>query len=159
MRNINGELKYRFFWEGLYRSSCVFSLSRALACDVPNFISPVFPTYRFLLTSLPPPLKSYHSPQPPLTVLLHPHTRRPSMLPPLSGRQAPQGRRRSRIQRLPSPHNLIALIQLNLDGTAHLESPDRRPHATLAVQDPVLEAFLCGGLEQFPEIARTQVRH
>lgn len=79
---------------------------------------------------------------------------------PFHGRQAPDRRGGGGgVERLAAAHDLITFIQLDLDGAADLEGADGGPHAALTVQDPILDALLRGGFEQFPEIARAQVRH
>lgn len=64
-----------------------------------------------------------------------------------------------RIQRLPSPHQLIAPIQLHLDGAPHPQQTYIRPHAPLPLTDPVLQPLPRGRLQQSQEIRGPQVRH
>ena len=59
---------------------------------------------------------------------------------------------------LPSPDELIAPVQLHFDRTADPQSAHRGPDAPLTVQNPVVQALLCGRLEQLQKVAGGQVR-
>ena len=95
-----------------------------------------------------------------ITILSH-HTKRHARGPPdaLLGRQtrAPSRERAAGIHWLPPSDELVAAIELDLDGAADFEGADGGPDAPLAVQDPIVQALLCGRLEESEEVARGQV--
>jgi hypothetical protein len=47
---------------------------------------------------------------------------------------------------------LIRFLNLELNGTTDAQGADRRPNATLATEDPVVEGFTGGRLEEPNEI-------
>lgn len=60
---------------------------------------------------------------------------------------------------LKPPCLLVRAIEFRLDGAADLERRHGRPHAALAPQNPVLESFLRGRLEQADKIAGRHLGH